>query len=489
MLKLTWYSGSLVIEDQTCDPNTESLIERKLFYIEKQLVQDPSNPRARQVVKERVNLTRVLPGQPFRTLVTYQGFVDRVLGIWQSPANRSGSMEYQIEDLRDPLPNPQSKLMHGFWHTQFPTLLHFLKHKRSGTLKAPTRYGKTSLIINTLRAFPGVQTVLAAPGVDLLGQLQEELQAALPDRQITGIFSGAKKKTKFQSEDITICSMASLEKLNHDSVKLLLIDEPHAIATDSRILEIKKFQHARILGYGATLTGRFDGKDLLVEGLIGPVLYEKTFEEAVKDGAICPIVVYILRVKFDPFECWVRDDGYRELVYRSGEFVRIVQDIAAKIPQDWQTIVFADQKKQIQLLEAFVANGTPAIASDMNKAERDEKFRAMKAGEIKRCIATNIYSTGVTFPDLRCVINASGGGGSITGTQKPGRLAQKRPGKKCGYLVDFSFEARGREGAWEFGANEKWSQVVVDARNRLKVYEGVGYEIRYIDSVEQLNFE
>jgi superfamily II DNA or RNA helicase len=324
-----------------------------------------------------------------------------------------------------------------------------------------------------------------------MGQLVDELRVALPERTISSVFSGAKGR-KGQCDDITVCSLDSLEKLNPDDVRLLLIDEPHAIAAPSRILGMSKFKHARILGCGATTTGRFDGADILVEGLIGPVLYEKTFLEAVKEGAICTIKVFFIRVPFDAFWCDNRDVAYKRLVFANHEFNNIIRRISSEIiPQDWQTLIFADQAKQIDLIEACVADGVSAIASRMTAKERRAKFDDMKAGTIKRCIATSIYSTGVTFPDLRCVINASGGGGSITGTQKPGRLAQIRPGKKAGYVFDFLFVPR----EWEdhengkYGRDDKWSSVVIDCKSRMRVYRDNGYEIQIVSDLSQIKID
>jgi superfamily II DNA or RNA helicase len=399
-------------------------------------------------------------------------------------------LAYELIDARDPMPAPQVKNMKGFRNGQFTAVINFLSPNRSGILKCPTRWGKTVALVNVIRAYPNTPTILAAPGVDLMRQLVDELKAALPGRTITGLFTGSKDKN--QSQDITVCSLDSLEKINPDHVRLLLIDEPHAIATPSRMLNVAKFKHARIYGFGATVEGRFDGADIITEGLVGPVLYERTFQQAVADGAICPLVVYMLKLEFPTFECQSRDHAYRYLVYKNKDLCAIVQEIvASKIPEDWQTLIFADQQKQVDLINQFVESGVGAVASRMNTKERREMFAAMKAGTIKRCVSTSIYAQGVTFPDLRVIINTSGGGGSITGTQKPGRLAQIRPGKKAGYLVDFLLEPKDwhlRENQ-NYGPLDKWSSVVFDCRNRMKVYQENGYDVRIVRSVDEINFE
>lgn len=345
----------------------------------------------------------------------------------------------------------------------------------------------TSLIVNTLRAFPELPTVLTAPGADLLGQLVDELKVALPNRKISGIFSGA-KKPKGQCHDITVCSMDSLDKINPEGVRLVLVDEPHALVSPERVVQAQKFKNARILGFGATTEGRFDGADALLKGIVGPVLYEKSFKEAVADKAICDIRVYMLRVPFEPFPSRDRNHAYKELIFANDAFNNIVQRVSSEvIPADWQTLIFADQVKQIDLMDKCVENGTTAIASRMSAKERSEKFADMKSGLIKRCISTSIYSQGVTFPDLRAIINASGGGGSITGTQKPGRLAQRRPGKERGYLIDFLFVPKGWDDECDTrNVRDKWSMVVFDCQARMRTYKKTGFDVRVVNTIEEI---
>lgn len=489
MITFNWHSGELIIVDHDTPPNIESPIEGKLTYVHKSLVPQKGRPWIKETVRETVKLTRELPGQPCRTLVTYQGLLDRACDICAKKG-----IKYEIVDKREPFPKPQMQFAKGFWHSQFSSLIRVLKHDRSGIGKFPTRYGKASMLLNCMRVYPDVPTVIAAPGVDLMNQLVAELRVGLPGRTISSVFSGA-KGLKGQCGDVTVCSLDSLEKLNPDDVKLLLIDEPHAIAAPSRILGVSRFKRARIIAFGASTTGRFDGADALVEGLVGPVLCEKTFKEAVAEGAICPIKVFSVRIPFDPFPCSDRNDAYKKLLFANPEFNRIVKEISDNvIPAEWQTLIFADQVKQIDLMNKCVEGGTTAIASRMTTKERTEKFNAMKAGTIKRCIATGIYAVGITFPDLRCVINAAGGGGSITGTQKPGRLAQNRPGKKAGYLFDFVFTPRNREMSDDkdlnrWGPNDKWSSVVIDCQSRHKVYRANGYDIQTVLNLNEIVLE
>lgn len=345
----------------------------------------------------------------------------------------------------------------------------------------------TMLLANMIRIYPGIRIVVTAPGVSLLTQLEEDLKRWCPGREILGLYTGSHNRKL--SPDVTVVSMDSLEKCEPETVDLLLVDEPHECVSPSRLSIMTRFTRARVYGFGATVTGRFDGADKLITGVIGPVLVQKTFRDAVEEGAICPIIVYFIRLPFTPWDCSKRDAAYRALIFRNNHFNSLVETILNQcVPVDWQTLIFIDEIKQADLMEKLVTNGVTAIASRMDKDDRAANLEAMKSGELKRCIATNIYATGMTFPHLRVMFNAAGGGGSITATQKPGRLAQKMPGKKAGYVIDFLFEPSGQMSSSR-GKKDLWRQVVQDGYNRISHYRQVGFETRLVNNIGEIKFE
>lgn len=469
-VELIWGSGDLVIR------NPRPAILQALHYNHKSLKQNEETFK-RDIVTEKVCIYRELEGG---AVTTFQGLLDYVIRICEE-----NSIPYRMADMRVKLPVPRIDQAGDFRFGQRNMFFKFIAKNRSGAVKAPTRYGKTVLIANTCRVYPGVRTVVTAPGVSLLMQLQEDLKRWLPGREIRGLYSGSKTRTP--SEDITVVSMDSLEKCEPENVQLLLIDEPHAAVSPTRVGGMLKFRNARILGFGATLEGRFDGADDLIAGLLGPVLTEKTFKEAVGEGAICPIVVYMLRMKYSPFPCFKRETAYKKLIYRNESFNSMVRSIVrGPTPEDWQSLIFVDEVKQADLMQMMIDDGVVAIASRMSKEERKNKFNDMVNNVTKRCICTDIYATGITFPDLRVIVNAAGGGGSITATQKPGRLAQMRPGKKAGYLVDFLFMPTNDA---NFPKNNEWRSVSNDSYNRMANYKKIGFEVRIVGSVDDIKLE
>ena len=78
-------------------------------------------------------------------------------------------------------------------------------------------------------------------------------------------------------------------------------------------------------------------------------------------------------------------------------------------------------------------DGDPLTPKQVEKIR--EKF---SSGELKRAIATGIWSTGVDFPQLSVIIRADGGASPIKDTQMPGRVCRISDGKEKGVLVDMA---------------------------------------------------
>ena len=217
----------------------------------------------------------------------------------------------------------------------------------------------------------------------------------MSDRDVKLI--GAAGKARLQGDDVTVCSMDSLHKCDPSSTRLVLIDEPHAAVTDSRLPKLAEFTLARKLGYGATLKGRFDNRHTLIEALIGPVLAERTFKEAVAEGAVCPLVVFMLKVSLTQYTS-NRDQAYKALLFRNSSMASLVAKIAKKLlPEDHQVILFIKNEKQAEFYLDFLGQeGTIAMAKRLSTKERTALMEQMRTGLVKRCLASDIYAQGVT---------------------------------------------------------------------------------------------
>lgn len=417
-------------------------------------------------------------------LQSYQGF-------WKCTAEylEKRGNTVTIHDVRPkilPEPNYDAAMRH-LMDYQKPWIREALESGESGLLGAPTRFGKSYGMTAIAEAFPEATIVVTAPGVDLCEQLYEHFKKVLPRRKVHGIYSGGPNRV--QSDDITICSIDSLHKMDPGMTDILMVDEPHAIVSDTRLPKIAAFTRSRKYGFGATLKGRYDKKDRLIEGLIGPIIANVTYLEAVEMNAIAPMKVAIVKIPFSkdtlPGKYLDRDVVYDRLLLRSLRTAKLVGKIAQEIiPNDWQVMSFIADEKQAEfyLENAMPAEGTIAMAKRLKKKERKELTKAIADGEIWRVLASNIYVQGLTFPDLKVVLNLAGGGANTTAIQKPGRLLQKRPGKKYGVMFDFIFECHDQH--LEARKNPPYNGIVREGWARYNCYKEIGYDIEFVENAD-----
>jgi superfamily II DNA or RNA helicase len=418
-----------------------------------------------------------------------QGFLYRALRTLEILRPK---VQVQVEDKREPFPEPLPVLNLSFRYGQQEIYETLIEVDRSGSIVLPTRYGKSYLILALLRTF-NVPTLLLMPGLDLIDQQYEFLCGWFPHGSI-GRISGTHRKL---GERITIGSLDSIGKLaDHelDQFRLAICDEMHASVSPERAPELARIKRARLYGFTATDSGRFDNADLLMEGIYGPPIVRKSFSKAVEEGAICPIVVYMLKIpmKFSG-PCITRVQAYRRHHYFYKRLaITIVHILEKIIPADWQTLAFIDTGAQGDyLMKLLPSHYVMAMAGRFKgKKARQEVADKMASGEIKRCLATSIYSQGVTFSDLRCMVNLSGGGGSITSVQRPGRLAEKREGKACGYMIDFLFEMEEDPRIKTVPSkNQEWRCLTNDSYARMAVYEKLGYTLKVVDRSADIKLE
>lgn len=344
----------------------------------------------------------------------------------------------------------------------------------------------TALIVNTLRAFPMATACLIAPGVDLVQQLYEDLTGkfGIPGRKVHLVTGSRKLKGPLAKGDVVVCSVDSLAKLNPADYDLLLADEPHALVTADRMKLIDAFPRARRIGFGATLKGRFDGRDKLIEGIFGPVIVERTYKEAVAEGAICPLKIIFFDIEIPPRRFYNRNQAYDYFLFKNRTVAELTSKICSEvIPEDFQTLIFVKHEKQADVYQDAIGRDTSiAMAKRMTNKERIEMTDLLRSNTIKRCLCTRIYVQGVTFSDVRVLINAEAGGNNTSAIQKPGRLAEIRPGKKCGIIIDFFFKLAADEDEDPLSSKA----LIGDSKNRQTAYKEKGYDIIHVSSIEQL---
>ena len=427
-------------------------------------------------------------------LTTLPGFAHRVLAFL-----RERKLAFAVSDQRVPLPKPNLEAACAGLRDYQVELVLKMALSGGGILAAPTGSGKTACLAGLIRAFDpgelqlrGTPLVLvAAPDKDIVRKNREELQKFLPGREVGIIMSGS----FHPSDDIISITLDSLDQVDPTQVGLLLVDEVHTAASEARANVISAFRNAARWGVSATPTGRFDGGDLLTEGLFGPVVVSRTYQDLVKAGALVPIQVIWLEapppeISLDAFRRKDRGEQFRLALAANPAYVGLVAEILREIPDDQRAICFTQYLEEMDAIHRLCPE-IPYVHAQTQRAtgsiqplapkDRAEIYRRMAAGEIHKIFATYVWKQGVDFPDLDIVVNASGGGSDILSKQIPGRASRKVEGKDCAYVVDFYHP-------WDMDPNGKPGPLLSCDYARRSSYEDLGFTQKKLGSLRELPF-
>ena len=278
-------------------------------------------------------------------------------------------------------------------------------------------------------------------------------------------------------------------------IGLILYDEVHTL-TEKRAEKVMVATHAMRYGVSATPSGRFDGADLMTEGVFGPIVYRRSYREAIDDGAVVPIRVYWIDVPPPDgwLSCKAKDATYRHGVWRWEPMHQIVSDLWSRIPEDMQTLGIVDKIEHMNRLAPHLP-GTTFVHAETSQAsltrrkfnnvtavsakDRESAYKKIERGSLKRVISSGIYRTGVNFPQMTVLVNLAGMGSEIIAGQLPGRASRNIDGKECAFLIDFWRP-------WDIVVKEdltsKPSFIFRDDMKREKMYSALGFEQHWIGS-------
>lgn len=488
MTTVTLGYGAITVKDPPIG------LKDRLTYWKRELLYDLKH-HIRTIKGHYENLYTVSDG----VLLTLPGFAHRIL----EHLRKSGT-PHTVVDHRLPISKPNIELAcQGLRDYQLEPVIQTLL-SGGGILSAATGFGKTVMASAMIRAFDpeelklrGTPTVVfAAPDKDINRKNWEALTKLLPDREVGLVMSGIRKF----SDDVQVITLDSLHLLNPDDVGILIVDEVHAAASESRAESLSRFHKAVRWGVSATPTGRFDGSDLLTEGLFGPVVCSRTYQDAVRLGALVPIEVYW--VKAPPPHIGMsyyskyrnRDSKIKAAIVNNPEYSKLVADLMKAIPDDKNVLCFTQWIAQMANIHALCPDISYVHAQTKERTgtigpitpkQRKELYDKVVNEEIHKIFATFAWKQGCDFPALDIVINASGGGSDIVAKQIPGRASRKADGKDKAYVIDFIHE-------WDWYSDEKGHRkpgpMMASDLSRKRSYNELGFKQVTVDKIEDLPF-
>ncbi len=385
-------------------------------------------------------------------VITFAGFFDKLSKLVTAEGDT-----LVVDDLRTLVKEPDLEAIRdinwkgigseGLRDYQVDPLVEFLYKAKDGNGIACCSggWGKTLLMACTYAAFHHIgQTIIATPLKTVFDQTYDKFCKLFPDRHIGRVGDGYCDI----SSDVTVTTFKSLPKAPLEKCKLMLMDEIQGTTSDGIVSTLSSITPVRMFGYTATDKNLFNQADKMIKGLFGDRLIYIPYEDAKEAGAVVPCKVYMVKVPDEAiFDAGSIEGKILRGIKRNEVRNRLIGRVCGLVPEDWQTLVFVDNiADHLIPLYAYMPEGTTYVhrgngkefgAFTLNPKKQDKNLQAYRDGEYKYLLATDCLRAGADIPQIKVVVQASGGTSEVEILQEAYRGARTAPGKDFFILIDF----------------------------------------------------
>lgn len=388
----------------------------------------------------------------------------QVANIMRLPELEYSDIEHYWPQLRD-------------WQQE---MLRLMMYWRCGRVKVSTGGGKSEFIKVFCSVARKIRICVTTEAAADANNLYVKLQSAGLD---VGMIGGGRKDD--DTHRILVVTTKSLQRVSHIRFDVVIGDEIHTMAAATLRTRLWQIESLRIFGFSANQDDRADNGDLWIEGLFGPVILTRTYQENQQAGDVCPI-----RYRFIQTGCSKQVNStmahIRQRYYvirnheRNEQFARVARFY---LEQGRQVLVLVrttehvlrmkqllpdalcvfrtmsdEQKQKFQKLKIW----QPGDYSGSNTKEMHVLQEAFASRKHMLAIANSVWHKGKDFRPLDTVLRLDGMSSSVQNTQLSGRLSRISEGKQYGLLVD--------------GLDEFDPSMQRAARKRRQFYRSQGWE-------------
>lgn len=382
-------------------------------------------------------------------------------GFWKLIRDTLRDAGYQVKFKDLAPPNPKKFEPHWKNIKQYnlrenqPEFIEKVLTNRCGRFDCPPGFGKSFMIGIIAALLPKAKIDVVTRRVAVLrDRIYPELVQMVGD---VGIVGGGKNIRNKRVMCYTVGSM------NHSpaTADILIGDEVHELAADVASAELVRWQNSRNYGLSASHDLRWDGKDLRVHGIFGPIVFSVDYQQAQEADMVVPIEVHWSSVimDYDPCGSWEDIEKKRHGIWKNDYRNQVIAEDARKYDDNTQVLITVDTLEHAMNLKrllpdfslVYMENGLSesdrARYAKQGLCKPDEPLmdldRRMKLtkdfekGKLKKAICTTVWNVGVSFNNLAVLIRASGGGSAINDIQIPGRVSRIAEGKTHGIVHDY----------------------------------------------------
>lgn len=327
--------------------------------------------------------------------------------------------------------------------TVFEAMRNFLRDGGTeGYVKLPSGVGKTVLFTKFIDA-TRLRTLIVTDRILSINQTGEKLEAFAEGLDVGKIHHAVKEFGR----EVTIITYASFrinienKKLNPEDYPLLILDEFDR-AGPRTTEAIKEFTNSIKLGFSATVPSRTSLKEI----------HKMTIKEAVQEGLISPLSVFIAQPNVDLTNIVVDSTGeYNESELGKAINIAKINQPAAELYRKMfigqSALVFCSGIEHARTVSRlFAKNGIPAgfISGKMRQKEQLEILSQFRKGEIKVLCSADLLTRAYDEPRASVCLNLRPTFSPVLAEQRGGRVLRNDPNdpQKHACIVDFLYELR-----------------------------------------------
>ena len=334
-----------------------------------------------------------------------------------------------------------------------------------GVVILPTGAGK-SLVAQMAIEQVKRSTLVVVPTLDLMNQWYDLLLSCFEAE--VGLIGGG----FFEVGALTVTTYASafrfMERLG-DQFGLVIFDECHHLPAGSYRYAAEMSLAPFRLGLTAT-PERSDGSDLLLEQLIGPIVYRREAREMageyLSDYTTLRVGVRLNaeeRARYESereiFRRFLAEKGiglssirgwqmfvaasarsqegrramlaYREskrIALGTDSKLRVLGELLQRHRREKVLVFTAENEMVYRISRRFLV---PAITHETNVKERRAWLEAFNKGDVLALATSKVLNEGVNIPDASVAVVLSGSGSTREHVQRLGRILRKLPGKEA----------------------------------------------------------
>lgn len=292
-----------------------------------------------------------------------------------------------------------------------------VEHSR-GVITAPTGSGKSNIITMLIEAFQ-LPTLIVVPNLELKRQLSEIL-----------------KKEFGSLKNISIENIDSTTLGKNNNFELLIIDEAHhAAANTYRKLNKTAWTniHHRFCLTATPFRSRSE-EQLLLQGVIGDIIYTLEHKAAVEAGYICPVEAYYVEIL--PVNVTNRTynyaSAYKELIVHNDFRNAIIHELLLTFhASNVSTLCLVKEVRHGEILSSD--NAFPFVSGQNDERHLIAKF--VDKSLITLIGTTGVMGEGVDTKPCEYVIIASPMKSRNLFMQCAGRAFRQYPGKESAKII------------------------------------------------------